>query len=182
MRSQGITAVKLFTILTVLTGLVYPLAVTLIAQAVFPEQSSGSRIHIQERLVGSSLIAQKFESDRYFHPRPSATDFNPLGAGGSNLGPTSLKLKELFEKRLSEDRVHSTDEMLFNSASGLDPHISPVAARLQMERVASARHFSEEQKGLLEKLIQSHVERRQFGFLGQPRINVLKLNVALDTM
>lgn len=163
--------------MTFLLGLIYPSLVTLIGQLGFPRLANGSLIEKDGKLVGSDLIAQKFESEKYFWPRPSAVDFNPLPSGGSNLGPTSASLKDAVESRRLKLGSKAPLDLLFTSASGLDPHISPEAAFYQIPRVAKARGVSEsELKGQVIRLL----ERRQFGFLGEDRVNVLKLNLALD--
>lgn len=184
-----ITATRVFLFLTLLTGIAYPLLVTGIGLAFFPRRATGSILMKEGRPVGSVLIGQAFDSSgRYFIARPSATGYDPLPSGGSNLGMTSKKLKEEFDRRVQwilceyhprrEDLIPS--EMLFASASGLDPHISPEAAMLQAERVAMTRRFSGEQKMQLIKLIEQLTEPPQFLFLGQSRINVLLLNLETD--
>ncbi len=174
---QLMPAIKLFALLTVLTGILYPLFITLIAQKVFPEQANGSLLYKDGKLVGSALVAQKFQTPQYFWARPSAVDYNPMPSGGSNAGPTSADLKA---KVLERQKLGLTDEMLFASASGLDPHISPAAAKSQVERIVLARKLGETGKGKLMQLIEQNTEQRQFGFLGEVRVNVLRLNLALD--
>ena len=177
-------------VMTILTGVLYPVLMTVIAQLVFPNKSNGSMIEKNGEVVGSELIAQKFQSDKYFWCRPSATDYNPLPSGASNLGPTSKALKDSVEERrkqfveknfLPQNTIVPT-EMLFASGSGIDPQISPEAAFLQVDRIAQARGFDEQKKTLLKTLVQNQIETLQFGFLGEPRVNVLKLNLALDEM
>ncbi|MBN8592016.1 MAG: potassium-transporting ATPase subunit KdpC [Anaerolineae bacterium] len=181
-----LTALRMLVVLTILTGILYPLVVTLAAQVVFPVQANGSlQIH-DDAVVGSSLIGQEMNSDpRYFWSRPSVIGYNPLPSSGSNLGPTNATLAQVVEERavafreahnLAEDAVIPTD-MLFASGSGLDPHISPVAAQLQVARVAAARGLTVEQ---VNALVDSAIEAPQIGLLGQPRVNVLLLNLALD--
>jgi K+-transporting ATPase ATPase C chain len=185
-----ILAIKVVLLMTLLTGLVYPLAMTGLAQLVFPAKANGSLIYKNNKLVGSTLIGQKFDSTIYFWSRPSAIDYNPMPSSGFNLGPTSLKLINLVEERRSflaqSNSVSDVEElpleMLFASASGLDPHISPEAALLQADRVALSRNFNENQKIGLYNLIEEHTEDPQFLFLGQSRINVFKLNLALDSI
>lgn len=181
-------SLRMLLILTVLTGVLYPVLLTLIAQAAFPRRANGSLIGDNGKIIGSSLIAQKFQSGRYFHSRPSAIDDNPLPSGATNLGPTSKTLKDSVDSRrhafirengLPEDTPVPV-EMLSASGSGIDPHISPEAAMLQVNRVARARGFDEKQIVLLVRLVQQHTEGLQFGFLGEPRVNVLMLNIALD--
>lgn len=190
MKKQLIISIKIFAVLTVLCGLIYPLLITGIAQSVFPKKANGSLIVVDNKVVGSELIGQKFDSTSYFQSRPSAVDYNPLPSGGSNLGPTSEKLKEQVAARVEQwaksnpaaSGEEIPSEMLFASASGLDPHISPQAAMLQVERVASARNLNSEQKQQLVKLVSDLTEKPQFSLLGESRINVLKLNLALDKM
>jgi K+-transporting ATPase ATPase C chain len=188
MKTQLIISIKIFAVLTVLCGVIYPLLITGIAQTVFPNKANGSMIIIDNKVVGSELIGQKFDSASYFQSRPSAVDYNPLPSGGSNLGPSSEKLKEQVLEREKHFRkvneLHESikvpSEMLFASASGLDPHISPKAALSQVERVASARNLNSEQKQQLVKLVNDLTEKPQFSLLGESRINVLKLNLDLD--
>jgi K+-transporting ATPase ATPase C chain len=188
MKTQLIISIKIFAVFTVLCGVIYPLLITGIAQSVFPGKANGSMIVVDNKVVGSELIGQKFDSASYFQSRPSAVDYNPLPSGGSNLGPTSEKLKEQVLARTeqwtksnpaaSAEKIPS--EMLFASASGLDPHISPKAALLQVERIASVRNFNTEKKQHLVKLVSDLTEKPQFSILGESRVNVLKLNLALD--
>jgi potassium-transporting ATPase KdpC subunit len=190
MKSQIPTSFRILFVMTLLTGVLYPVLMTVFAQLVFPNKSNGSMIERNGNIVGSELIAQKFQSDRYFWSRPSAIDCNPLPSGASNLGPTSDTLRKLVMQRkrdfivknhLSPDTVVPTD-MLFASGSGIDPHISPEAALMQVERIAQARSFDEQQKAILKTLVQNHIEAPQFGIFGEPRVSVLKLNLALDEM
>jgi len=183
----------MFLVLTLLTGVAYPAVVTLAAKALFKRQTEGSLVRVNKQVVGSELLAQRFGDARYFWPRPSAgddgTNYATVASSASNKGPTAGDLKSnvmaravVFRKahRLEPD-APVPSEMLFASGSGLDPHISPAAARLQLERVATARSMSAEQKQRLTSLVEEWVEPPQLGFLGEPRVNVLKLNVALDT-
>ena len=170
------TALKLFACLTVLTGLLYPLAVTSYALVVHPEKAKGSLITLMGKPAGSSLIAQKFTGAQYFHPRPSAVDYNPLPSGGSNASPAGKALRAAAELRAGAEWVNTPD-MIYASASGLDPHISPAAANAQCERVALARGAA---KVDIMSLIDAATEPRQFGILGEPRVNVLPLNLELD--
>jgi K+-transporting ATPase ATPase C chain len=188
MKTQILIAIKLFALFTLLFGLVYPLLITGIAQVVFPEKANGSLIVQGNKVIGSKLIGQEFDSEFYFSSRPSATDNSGMPSGGSNLGPTSSKLKQLVAKRAAQfvefNRLPASEtipaEMVFASASSLDPHISPGAAFLQMERIAKARQFDMEKKQKLVQSISELAEGPQFAFLGENRINVLILNIELD--
>jgi K+-transporting ATPase ATPase C chain len=190
MKKQILISLKMLLVMTILTGVLYPVLMTVIAQLVFPNKSNGSMLEKNNEVVGSELIAQKFQSDKYFWCRPSAIDYNPLPSGASNLGPTSKALKDSVEERrkhfieqnLLQPNIIVPTEMLFASGSGIDPHISPEAAFLQVNRIAEARGFDEQKKALLKTLVQNHIEAPQFGFFGEPRVNVLKLNLALDEM
>ncbi len=182
------TAARLLLVLTVLTGVLYPIAITLAANVLFPTQANGSLIVRDGQVIGSALIGQSFTSERYFWPRPSAIDYNPLPSGGSNLGPTSAVLHAKVIERaasirqanhLPEEAVIPVD-LLFASGSGLDPHLSPDAVRLQIDRVAAARGFTAAQRDQLAARVESSIELPQFGLLGEPRVNVLLLNLALD--
>jgi potassium-transporting ATPase KdpC subunit len=181
-------AILLFIIFTVICGGIYPALVTGIAQAVFPKQAKGSFITDKSgKEIGSTLIGQPFSDPRYFWPRPSATadfGYNPTASGGSNSGPTNPDYLKTVGDRVKALRDSGiTDplpiELVQASASGLDPHISPEAALLQISRVAKARGISEES---LQKVINSRIEERQLGFMGAPRVNVLVLNLELDRL
>jgi len=187
MRIQTLIAIKMIFLLTIITGLVYPLVVTGLSQIFFLKRANGSLIEQEGIIIGSELIGQKFDSSAYFWSRPSAIDYNPLPSGGSNLGPTSEKLKMLVDKRKalfdSANLITNAEipsEMVFASASGLDPHISPKAAMLQVERISKARGFNGSQKEQLKVLIEKMTGKPQFGILGEERINVLLLNIELD--
>lgn len=180
-----IPAFRLLIVLTVLTGVAYPLAMIGIGQALFKDKVNGAIVKRGDTVVGSKLIAQAFRQDRYFWPRPSAVDFNPIPSGASNLGPTAKKLKEQFDARAKAYHAPAASipqDLLFASGSGLDPHISPAAAHYQVDRVAAAREISETGKARIHGLIDSNLEHRQLGFLGEPRVNVLLLNLKLDEM
>jgi K+-transporting ATPase ATPase C chain len=166
--------------MTLLTGIIYPLAITGMAQLLFNKNANGSLIkNSVGTVVGSSLIAQRFQDPKYFWPRPSSIDYNPMPSGGSNLGPTSADLLNKVTERRANG---ASGEMLFASASGLDPHISPKAAVVQAARIAQARHVTLEQVLAILSVDKSStfIQNRQFGFLGEERVNVLELNLALD--
>jgi K+-transporting ATPase ATPase C chain len=183
-----IISIKIFLFFTILTGIIYPLFVTGIAQVVFPAKANGSLIVKNNQVIGSELIGQQFDSTIYFSSRPSAVSYNPLPSGGSNFGLTNVKLKNLVaERRLAFNTLNQLDslaeipsEMLFASASGLDPHISPEAASLQVNRIAKARNFNAEQKQKLINCVKDLSESPQFLFLGEARVNVLLLNLEAD--
>jgi K+-transporting ATPase ATPase C chain len=177
---------RLMVVFTILTGLLYPMAMTGLSEAIFPRQANGSLVTVNGNLVGSSLIAQGFTKPEYFHPRPSAAGngYDPTASGGSNLGPTSQALMTRMQASVVAFRKENPDftgnipsDILTTSASGLDPHISPAAAEAQAARVAKARGIP---TGQIEPLIGQFTEKPDWGFLGEPRVNVLLLNIALD--
>jgi potassium-transporting ATPase KdpC subunit len=172
-------SLRIYLVLTLVTGILYPLAMTGVAQLLFPKQANGSRIVESGKLVGSDLLAQKFESPRYFWPRPSSADYATVPSGASNKGPTSADLKKSIADRRSKFGNDAPIDLLTTSGSGLDPHISPEAAHLQIARVADARKMSIQQ---ISSLVDQTIEAPQFGFLGEPRVNVLRLNQALDQL
>jgi K+-transporting ATPase ATPase C chain len=172
-------SLRIYIVLTLLTGILYPLAMTGVAQLLFPKQANGSRIIENGKLVGSDLIAQKFESPKYFWPRPSSADYATVPSGASNKGPTSADLKKSIDERRAKFGKDAPVDLLTASGSGLDPHISPEATRLQISRVASARNMSIQQ---IAKIVDQTIEAPHLGFLGEPRVNVLKLNLALDQL
>jgi len=187
MLSEIKPAILITLTFTVITGLIYPLAITGLSQALFSHQANGSLIAAGGKVVGSSLIGQNFSKPEYFHPRPPAAGdkgYDGMASGGTNLSPTNPAL----QKRLTESADAFRKEnpafsgaipadAITTSASGLDPHISPDTAFAQGDRVAKARSVPVEQ---IRSLVQSHIEGRQLGFLGEPRVNVLLLNLALD--
>lgn len=186
MVGQFRPAIVVFAFLTVVTGVVYPGVVTIVAQLVFPRQAQGSLIERDGKVVGSSLIGQPFHSEKYFRGRDSATmpAYNGAASSGSNLGPLNPALVEAVEgrvKALQESSPVTLEkipvDLVTTSASGLDPHLSPAAAELQVARVARRRGMNENQ---VRKLVQAHTLPRTFGLLGEPRVNVLELNLALD--
>ncbi|MGB8489523.1 MAG: potassium-transporting ATPase subunit KdpC [Bacteroidales bacterium] len=190
MKRQTIIALKFLLVMTVLTGIIYPFVMTGVAQLAVPAKANGSLIIKDGKIIGSGLIGQKFDSSIYFWSRPSAIDYNPIPSGASNLGPTSDKLKKQVEERrklfatgnLLADTVTIPKEMLFASASGLDPHISPRTALLQVDRIVRARHLDPGQKQRLLQCIHDQTELPQFLFLGESRINLLILNIELDKL
>jgi K+-transporting ATPase ATPase C chain len=180
-------ALVLLVLFTLLTGVIYPTVVTLIAQGVFPHRANGSILERDGRPIGSELIGQHFDDPRYFWGRPSATEKVPYDAAssaGSNLGPTNDDLSKKVKKRIEAIRQAQPDQtgpipvdLVTASASGLDPHISPAAAQIQVARVAKARSMSKER---LQELVLANTQGRTLGVLGEPRVNVLTLNLALD--
>lgn len=182
-------AFLMLVVLTVVTGVVYPLVVTGIAQGVFPAQANGSLVERDGKVVGSALIGQPFSDPKYFWSRPSATGPMPYNAGassGSNQGPLNPALADAVKGRIEALQKADPDnkapvpvDLVTASASGLDPHISPAAAAYQADRVAKVRGLAPEK---VRALVAEHTEGRQLGFLGEPRVNVLKLNLALDAL
>jgi len=177
MITQLFTSIRAFLVLTVITCVFYPLAVTGIAQLAFPAQANGSIVRRGGQSIGSTLLAQKFTDPKYFRPRPSAADYATVASGASNQGFTSKKLLDAVTERRAAWGENAPSDLLYASGSGLDPHISPEAAQYQVVRVAQARGVSPE---AIAALVQQHTEGPQFGFLGQPHVNVLALNLALD--
>jgi len=197
MRSDIRPAIVLLLAMTALTGVAYPLSITGVAQLAFPRQANGSLIERDGKVVGSALVGQAFAGAKYFHGRPSATvaadpqdpgktvdaPYNAASSAGSNLGPTSKALIERIraevERLKREDGAIPPTDLVTASASGLDPHISPEAAAYQIGRVAKARGLPEDR---VRRLVDASTEGRTFGLLGEPRVNVLRLNLALDAL
>jgi K+-transporting ATPase ATPase C chain len=178
MKKQLVTSILMTVVTTVLLGLIYPLAVTAAAQLLFKDKANGQLIQKDGKLIGSRIIGQPFTSDAYFHSRPSAAGSSGYDAGassGSNLGPTNQKLID----RLSSSDKGVPVDLITTSGSGLDPHISPASALSQVSRIAHARGTDEE---TIRHLVQQHIEDRDLDVLGERRVNVLALNLALDAM
>jgi K+-transporting ATPase ATPase C chain len=184
MKKNLITAVLMTLVTTVLFGFLFPLLITGLAQALFPRQANGDLVMRNGKLVGSRLIGQSFSSRGYFHSRPSSagTGYDASNSSGSNLGPTNQLLVARVQGDV--DRLQSDNpataipmDLLTTSGSGLDPHISPEAAEFQVPRIAKERGLSED---MVREVVRQHTESRQFGFLGEPRVNVLELNLTLD--
>jgi len=181
-------SLKIFLFFTILTGIVYPLFITGVAQLIFPVKANGSLIVKNNIIIGSKLIGQQFDSIIYFSSRPSAISYNPLPSGGSNYGLTNSKLKELVSERKKQfiafNQLDSLtvipSEMLFASASGLDPHISHEAVMLQFDRIVNARNFNTVQIQKLKQCIEQQTEKPQFFCLGETSVNVFLLNLEID--
>ena len=187
MWKQIIPGIRITLLLTVLTGLVYPGIITGLSQLLFPKQANGSLLYKDGKVMGSSLIGQNFTRPEYFQPRPSAAGsdgYDPTASGGSNLGPTSQKLSDRVKASAEKFRKENPDyagsipaDLLTASGSGLDPHLSPAAAGAQISRIAKARGVQHQSLG---SLIAEYTEGRALGFIGEPRVNLLALNMAMD--
>ena len=184
MKKNLITAILMTVATTILLGIIYPLVVTGLAQLIFPRQANGQLIQKDGEVIGSSIIAQGFSSPGYFHPRPSfaGNGYDPTNTNGSQLGPTNQKLVDRVKGDVANSQAENPNtpvpvDLVTGSGSGLDPHITPAAAEFQLPRIANERGTTVDQ---LRPLVQKHTEDRQFGFLGEPRVNVLELNLELD--
>ena len=189
LKNQLRPAIAMTIVIMVITGIVYPGLVTGIAQVLFPRQANGSLVTVNGHVVGSDLIGQPFARAEYFHPRPSAAGagYDDTLSGGTNKGPTDLKLADTLIAGAVDSAVkldgavkgRVPSDLATSSGSGLDPHISPASALLQVNRVARARGLD---SSVVRALVERHVEPREFGFFGDPRVNVLRLNLALDSL
>jgi potassium-transporting ATPase KdpC subunit len=187
MWEQILPGLRIKIFLTIALGVVYPLVMTGISQLVFPHQANGSLIQVGDKVIGSEIIGQNFTKPEYFHPRPSSAGTNgydPTASGGSNYGPTNKKLIDRVKADVDKFRLENPDyhgpipsDLVTTSGSGLDPHLSPDSARAQAPRIAKARSMSLDQ---VNQLITQFTEQPDLGLLGEPRVNVLKLNLALD--
>lgn len=186
MNKNLMIAIRFTVVTTIVFGLCYPLVVTGLSQLLFPKQANGSLIMKNGQIIGSQLIGQSFSGDKYFHSRPSGAGngYDPLASGGSNLGPTNQSLVTRVEQDVAKWQLANPGtpipaDLVTSSGSGLDPDISPASAAFQASIVAKARGMSEEQ---VLQLVAKHTQERQFGILGEPRVNVLELNLDLDAV
>ncbi len=182
MKRNLLTAFLMTIATTILLGIIYPLVVTGLAQVLFPKKANGELVEVNGKLVGSRLLAQSFTGAGYFHPRPSAVNYDPTNSNGSQLGPTNRQLIDRVKSDVAALQAENPGtpvpiDLVTTSASGFDPDITPAAAEFQIPRIAKARGMSED---AVRELVRQHTEERQFGFLGEPRVNVLELNLALD--
>ncbi len=186
MKNHLITGLKITFATLILFGIIYPLLVTGVAKVIAPNGGKGEEINVNGRVVGFELIGQKFDDDKYFNSRPSAVDYNAAGTGGSNKGPTNPEYLTQVQARIDTFLVHNPGikksqipvDLVTASGGGLDPHISPQAARIQILRIAKVRDLELSQ---LERLVEEHIERPIFG-MGTARVHVLRLNIALDEL
>lgn len=174
-----IQSLRMLLLLTILTGVLYPILITVLAGACFHDKANGSLITSNNTLIGSSLLAQKCEKEEFFWPRPSGCDYGTVPSGASNLGPTSAALAKALDDRRKQIGENAPVDLLTASGSGLDPHISPEAALFQIGRIAKARNLSTSR---LEEIVRIHTESPQFQILGSPRVNVFALNIALNQL
>ncbi|MFY9740957.1 MAG: potassium-transporting ATPase subunit KdpC [Candidatus Sulfotelmatobacter sp.] len=184
MKRNLLTAFLMTIVTTILLGIIYPLVVTGLAQLLFPKQANGELIEVNGKVVGSALLAQSFTGTGYFHPRPSAVNYDASNSNGSQLGPTNRALVDRVNADLATLQAENPGtpvpiDMVTTSASGLDPDITLAAADFQVPRVAKARGMSED---AVAQAVRQHTDQRQLGFLGEPRVNVLELNLALDRL
>lgn len=182
MKRNLLIAFLMTIVTTILLGIIYPLVVTGLAQVLFPKQANGELIEVNGKVVGSALLAQSFTGANYFHPRPSAVNYDGMNSNGSQLGPTNRTLIDRVKGDVAALQAENPGtpvpiDMVTTSGSGLDPDITLAAADFQIPRVAKARGMSEE---AVREAVRQHTEGRQFGFFGEPRVNVLELNLALD--
>ncbi len=182
MKKNLVIAVLMTIATTILLGIVYPLVVTGLAQVLFPKKANGQLIEARGKVIGSRILGQSFTSARYFHSRPSAVNYDPTNTNGSQLGPTNHQLIERVKADAAASQAENPNmpvpiDLVTTSASGLDPDITPAAAEFQVPRVARERGLSEDK---VREIVRQKTAGRQFGFLGEPRVNVLELNLALD--
>lgn len=182
-----VNSLKMLLVMTVITGIIYPMFITVTGKVLFSKKAEGSIIYINGKPVGSELIGQNFSDNRYFHGRPSASNYETIPASASNKSVTNREFNDEVKKRYEElSKEYSSNnipqEMYLKSGSGIDPHISPQSALMQIERVAASRNFSADKKEKLKNIITALTEKRDFGILGEERVNVLKLNLAVDKL